>query len=78
MLGLTSEGVERSERLWHQLRKDEEEVAFLAAADILDEYPIADAYDLANHLPFVHGIERKTGTVRKWMDDGLIEKTRSW
>jgi len=76
VLALTRKGIKRSEDLWYQPRKDEEEMAFLAAVDILDEFPISDTFTLANRLPFVHGIERKTSTVRKWIEDDLIEKVR--
>ena len=73
MLEMTDEGIQQSEQLWHKPRKDEEEMAYLAAADIVDEYPIQDAYELANRLPFIHGIERKTRVVRKWIGEGLIK-----
>jgi len=72
MLSVTEEGQHTSEELWHKPRKDEKEMAFLAAVDIIDEYPVSDAYALANQLPFVHGIEAKTRIVRQWMEEGLI------
>lgn len=74
MLEVTDKGAQVSEQLWHQPRKDEKEMAFLAAVDIIDEYPVSDVYALANQLPFVHGIEAKTRIAHQWIDEGLIRK----
>lgn len=77
MLEVTADGQARSEKLWHQPQKDEEEMAFLAAVDTIDEFPVSDAYALANQLPFVHGLERKARTVRDWIAKGWISEKGS-
>jgi hypothetical protein len=72
-LQVTEEGQKVSEQLWQQPQKDNKEMAYLAAVDIIDEQYHVDAYSLANQLPFVHGHEAKASAVRKWIADGWLE-----
>lgn len=73
-LEVTDEGIQVSEQLWHKPRKDEKEMAYLAAVDAIDEYPITSVNELANHLPFVHGLEAKIRTIRGWVSEGFIKE----
>ena len=77
MLEVTELGIETSERLWHQKSvKDDKEMAFLAAVSVIEEYAIMDAYDLAKHIPFIHGFEAKHRAVKEWIEKGLLEKSQ--
>lgn len=73
VLEVTEEGSRLSETLWYKSPKNEKEMAYLAAIDILDEHPRLNDYELAVKLPFVHGIEAKTSLVRQWKEEGLIK-----
>jgi len=73
MLEATDQGNEAAEQLWHKPRKDDIDMAYLAAIDIIGELPIMDATDLANRLPFIRAT-RKLAAVKDWIEEVLIER----
>ena len=76
MLEVTDEGAQIADQLWHQKSvKDDREMAFLAAVSAIEEYPIQDPYDLAKHIPFIHGLEAKLRAANEWVSRGWIERS---
>ena len=77
MLYTTDEGMQRAEQLARRshIDLDKEDLAFLAAVDIIETYPMQDAYDLANRVPFLSGDAwYRTKVVKGWIEEGLLEK----
>ena len=76
MLDVTEDGMKVAEQLWHsKSARDEHDMAYLAAVSVLEEYPIMDAHDLANRLPFIHGFPAKQRAVKEWIENGWIERS---
>jgi len=79
MLGVSDAGYDAATQLRRRPNLDDRDLAYLAAVDIVDTYPVQDVYDLANRTPFLGGdASYRLKVVREWLDEGLIEKGKGW